>query len=186
MRSALPPSEQQHLSRLALQHLYNAFMFLRSQHIAFYFASKGEIDPILLFQKATQMGKHCYFPILHPIEKNRMLFGSYVVGDSLKKNVYDIFEPDLNHAQLINPALLDIVITPLIAFDDAGNRLGMGGGFYDRTFSFLNHKMHTKPTLIGLAYEFQRVASLKTESWDVCLDLVVTEKQVYDFRANHK
>jgi 5-formyltetrahydrofolate cyclo-ligase len=69
---------------------------------------------------------------------------------------------------------------PLVAFDPSGNRLGMGGGFYDRTFSYLrNRKFWTKPLLIGIAYEFQRLDSLTPSPWDVPLQAIATEKSLH-------
>jgi 5-formyltetrahydrofolate cyclo-ligase len=77
---------------------------------------------------------------------------------------------------------LDLILTPLVAFDDQGNRLGMGGGFYDRTLAYLGRRKHwKKPRLIGTAHAFQQVARLPHESWDVPLHGVVTEKALLSF-----
>jgi len=74
-------------------------------------------------------------------------------------------------------AALDIALVPLVAFDDYGRRLGMGGGYYDRTFAYLRHREHwRRPKLIGVAFEFQRVAELPAQPWDVPLDGIITEK----------
>jgi 5-formyltetrahydrofolate cyclo-ligase len=83
------------------------------------------------------------------------LFSIYEPDDVLKKNRFGILEPEINFKKIIPAWALDIVFTPLIAFDSEGNRLGMGGGFYDRTFSFLHNSKRSHPHLIGLAYEFQ-------------------------------
>ena len=75
---------------------------------------------------------------------------------------------------------LDLILAPLVGFDTHGNRLGMGGGYYDRTFAYLKHRLHwQKPRLIGLAYELQRVADLANHAWDVPLQSVVTEQHIY-------
>ena len=74
---------------------------------------------------------------------------------------------------------LDLVLVPLVAFDDRGNRLGMGGGYYDQTFAFLSQRQHyRRPTLLGVAYEFQRLVALPVQAWDIPLDGVATEKRV--------
>jgi 5-formyltetrahydrofolate cyclo-ligase len=95
------------------------------------------------------------------------------------ENRFKIPEPRFEKNRLIAPELLDLVITPLLAFDGKGHRIGMGAGFYDRTFSFLNRSPRpSKPLLCGLAYAFQQVADTEPEGWDVSLDYVVTEEGV--------
>ncbi len=73
----------------------------------------------------------------------------------------------------------DVVLTPLVAFDKKGHRLGQGGGFYDRA---LSARVGNKPVAIGIAHSFQEVESVPVESWDVPLDAVVTEEAVTEFR----
>jgi 5-formyltetrahydrofolate cyclo-ligase len=69
---------------------------------------------------------------------------------------------------------------PLVGFDASGNRMGMGGGYYDRTFSFKSLKKGLRgPTLIGLAHEIQRVEELPVESWDIPLTAIVTDQKSY-------
>jgi 5-formyltetrahydrofolate cyclo-ligase len=69
---------------------------------------------------------------------------------------------------------------PLVAFDEQGNRLGMGGGFYDRTLAYLKYRQHRrKPVLAGLAHEIQKIGQLTTQSWDIPLDCIITENKLY-------
>jgi 5-formyltetrahydrofolate cyclo-ligase len=70
---------------------------------------------------------------------------------------------------------LDVVLLPLVAFDRRGNRLGMGGGFYDRTFAPRGRGRVSAPRLIGLAHGFQQVAELVDQPWDVPLRGVLTD-----------
>ena len=101
-------------------------------------------------------------------------------GDRLVRNRFGIPEPSLRQHRIALPWALDVILVPLVGFDSACRRLGMGGGFYDRTLGFLRHRTHwRRPTLIGLAHECQRVAELEAQPWDVPLDMVVTEKRVY-------
>ena len=75
---------------------------------------------------------------------------------------------------------LDLVLVPLVGFDPQGNRLGMGGGFYDRTFAYRGRRKHTsRPCLIGLAHECQRVEHLPCAGWDIPLDGVITDCRRY-------
>ena len=74
--------------------------------------------------------------------------------------------------------MLDLVLMPLVAFDKAGNRLGMGKGYYDRSLKILNHrKAWRRPRLTGIAYEFQRVDKIDNEPWDIPLQFALTDKQ---------
>jgi 5-formyltetrahydrofolate cyclo-ligase len=75
---------------------------------------------------------------------------------------------------------LDLVLTPLVAFDAQGHRLGMGGGFYDRSFAYLlRHSRWLRPRLIGLAYDFQRQTRLPHQPWDVPLHAIATDHRLY-------
>lgn len=180
-RSKLSSQQQQDASNRIHQHLLHSLTFLKHKRVAFYFANRGEVDTRKLLSQSVAIGKACYLPILHPIKHNQLWFGRYQRGDPLIKNCYGILEPVPVLSELIHPRNLDIVITPLVAFDLNGNRLGMGGGFYDRTFSFLKTSSRTRPLLIGLAYEFQRVAQIDSFAWDVPLSAVFTEEQIYIF-----
>ena len=102
----------------------------------------------------------------------------YHAETKLIENRYKILEPKYNKEYEMQASQLDCVFVPLLAFDKIGNRLGMGAGFYDATFAFTQQKQHTIQ-LIGLAYEFQHVDSLVPESWDVPLNAIITEKQIY-------
>ena len=97
------------------------------------------------------------------------------------KNRYGIPEPaHPNKARNFPLRSLDLVLMPLVGFDTQGNRLGMGGGYYDRSFAFLHRHSHwRKPHLMGTAYEFQRLSKLDAQPWDVPLDAIVTEANLY-------
>lgn len=95
-------------------------------------------------------------------------------------NRFGILEPDIQHNRIMHPRSLDIVIVPLVAFDVQRNRLGMGGGYYDRTFEASRVRSEWKrPRLIGVAHELQKQKLLATRSWDISLDAVITEEGLY-------
>jgi 5-formyltetrahydrofolate cyclo-ligase len=157
-------------------------LVLNSRHIAVYLPSDGEIDPQPLIQYLRSLGKHLYLPVLVSFSARRLWFSPYSPGDRLVLNRYGIPEPERVHHRRIKPVALDLVLTPLVGFDDRGHRLGMGGGYYDRAFGFLNsRKRWKKPRLMGLAYELQRSRTLTAAPWDVNLDAVATERAVYHF-----
>ncbi len=180
-RSALSAREIADHSQQACTHIANSDIWHSSQHIAFYIAQKGEMNPDPLRQLATQQGKTCYLPALAGSQHNELVLVRYTAKDPLPLNRYRIPEPEQDPLKIIEPSKLDLVIVPLVAYDLYGSRLGMGLGFYDRTFAFLNHtKRPHHPLLIGLAYTFQQEDHLPRADWDVPLDWIATETNLID------
>ncbi len=109
-----------------------------------------------------------------------MAFAPYEKKTCLRKNSFGILEPVYQKKQLKTARQLDLVLAPLVAFDPQGNRLGMGGGFYDRALSHLRaHGRRTRkhhPLFIGIAHELQQVDSLQVQSWDIPLHAIITER----------
>ena len=150
-------------------------LFARSQRIAAYVGSKGEIDPMPLLHIAHAMGKQCFLPILHPFRKGRLWFAPWKPDSPMLLNSFNIPEPAFTPSQCCKPQFLELVLTPLLGFDAHCHRLGMGGGYYDRTFSFRRFRRRWHgPQLIGLAHSFQQTSKLPVNNWDVQLDGVVT------------
>ena len=155
-------------------------VFLRSRHIVCYFPNDGELDPTPLMQIAWSMSKVCYLPVLDALHPARLWFTPYYPDGKLVPNRFGIPEPLAVARRKVQPWRLDLILVPLVAFDDHGNRLGMGKGFYDRTLSFLHRRQHwKKPRLLGIAYDFQRVANLPVDPWDVPLYGIATETGFY-------
>jgi 5-formyltetrahydrofolate cyclo-ligase len=147
--------------------------FRRARRIAFYLTYGGEIDPQPALELATALGKTCYLPVLHPLGHNRLYFVRHDAGEPLILNRFGIPEPRLRRPTPIWS--LDLIFVPLVAFDAAGNRLGQGAGFYDRSLACLRGRPAKRPLLIGLAHGFQQVPQLHPTSWDVPLHGVATE-----------
>lgn len=174
---------EQEDAAVALHHaLAGQRFFASARRLAFYLASDGEIDPSLLLAAALARGQHCFLPLLHPLRTGRLLFVRYRKGDTLRRNRWGILEPRLSARHLVSARTLDVVLVPLVGFDAQGNRLGMGKGFYDRTFSFRASARRRRPLLVGLAHECQRVETLRSETWDVRLDRIVTDERSYQPR----
>lgn len=183
-RRALSPEQQHHHARELASHLTHSKLFRPSQHIACYLANDGEMDLQPVIERIWSMGKQCYLPILSEGKEKRMWFAPYSADDILKTNRYGIAEPDCHADDWIEPHQLDLVLMPLVGFDDQGNRLGMGGGYYDRSFAYLTHPHSIKkPHLLGIAHQLQQVESLPFESWDVPMSAVATEVGLQYFKS---
>ena len=134
----------------------------------------------MLLRAAQRRGKATYLPVLSAWPRTKMVFQRVRPGEKLQPNRFRILEPRVNIGQQRNIWALDLVLLPLVGFDDGGGRLGMGGGFYDRSLAYLaRRKSWRKPTLLGLAHECQKVEQLTQASWDVPLAGTVTDKQWY-------
>lgn len=177
-RRRLSKHEQSVAAKLLARQIQSHPLFLRSKSIAIYLANDGEIDPAQIVKLAWRQRKHCFLPVLHPIRHNRLWFFSYTQKTRLRQNIFDIAEPALRNTVRRPPWSISLIFMPLVAFDKQGGRLGMGGGFYDRTFAFAKDGSRTV-RLCGLAHDFQCTAALPIETWDIPLDGIFTEKHFY-------
>jgi 5-formyltetrahydrofolate cyclo-ligase len=176
--------QQQQAASLLTTHLATSPIFQNSQHIAFYLPNEGEMDITPLIPLAWTQHKHCYLPVLGLRNSRKMWFAPYEAETQLINNRFGIPEPQHKHSdRLFKAQSLDLILMPLVAFDRRGNRLGMGGGFYDRTLQFLLHRSSwKKPRLIGTAYAFQEVPQLENKAWDVPLQGIATEDGLQLFK----
>lgn len=155
--------------------------FQAAKTIGGFLAFDGEADPLPLMTWADQIQRQVFVPVIIG-KQEPLVFSPWHPEVPMKLNRFGIAEPDVPADQWIMPQELDVVITPLVAFDENCHRLGVGGGFYDRSFAFLNslEPDRQRPKMIGFAFELQRVARITRQPWDVTLDAVVTERRVYD------
>lgn len=180
-RRELDPGQQSEISLALCSQIANAPLFRYSTHIACYLPNDGEIDLRPLIERALDMGKRCYLPVLSPLYHNRLWFAPYHRKSRIVYNRFGIPEPVTEWGKMRKPWSLDLILMPLVAFDTDGNRLGMGGGYYDRTLAYLTRRRHwRKPRLLGTAYDFQRVESLPHEAWDIPLQGIATESGIIE------
>ena len=150
--------------------------FQAAQHIAVYFAVNGEIGLTPVIDRALKQGKQVYLPNL---DQKSLRFSPYDHAQKMRINRFKLPEPDVTDDEMLEARDLDLVLAPLVVFDANRNRIGMGGGFYDRSFAFRKDSANKTPVLIGVAHELQKVAQLVPEDWDVQLDKVVTDQAIY-------
>lgn len=167
-------------SKNAAKLLSQSDYFQTAQHIACYMALPNEFDCQRIIETIWQANKKCYLPVIS--QTKELVFIHYKRNDALILNQYHIPEPVKNKPFLAKD--LDLVIIPLVGFDRLGNRIGMGAGFYDRTFAFLKTQSHQSCRLIGLGYTFQEVNELPIEEWDIPLDGILTEHKLLFFKRD--
>src|SRR5471030_1539089 len=129
-RRALSPSQQRQAARGLYRQLAQHPLFRRARHVSLYLPMDGEIDPRLLLRAAQRRGKATYLPVLSAWPRTKMVFQRIRPGEKLKPNRFRILEPQANLGRQRKVWALDLVLLPLVGFDDVGGRLGMGGGFY--------------------------------------------------------
>jgi 5-formyltetrahydrofolate cyclo-ligase len=170
-RRALPAKAALDAGEAVARQLEGIPRWASAQRVAVYQAADGEVDTRPICQRCLNLGKQLLLPVIMP--DKHLEFAEWKRGAALQANRFGIPEPppDAPRCPVNN---LDVVFLPLVGWDRNGNRLGMGGGFYDRTLAEA-----TAPLLIGLAYGIQQVAALPAHDWDVRMDFVITEAGVF-------
>lgn len=179
-RRSLTPLQQKIAAKNLYKQVIHHPLFRKAQHIGLYLANDGEIDPNLLLKAAQRYKKTIYLPILQRWPKFAMAFQRITPETRWTLNRFNIKQPVANFSHQVKPVKLDLILMPLVGFDEYGGRLGMGGGFYDRYLSYLkNRKSWHKPYLLGLAHECQKVDKLQLNSWDIPVHAIVTDHRWY-------
>lgn len=136
--------------------------------ISAYLADDGELDPAVIVRRALALGCEVHMPVITSLRRRQMRFEPWPPG------------PRRAGAEGDSAHWFDLVLTPLVGFDDSGNRIGRGAGFYDRHFAFLRHRRTwRRPLMLGLAFELQRVERLPARLHDVPLWGIVTEREIH-------
>lgn len=149
-----------------------------ANNVACYLANDGEVSPSKIINYCRQHNKRVLLPVLHPFTKGHLLFVDYQLDSPMRANRYGIQQPIVTTANLCPLEKIDLIMAPLVAFDLKGNRLGMGGGYYDRTLApILRDTLATK--LIGLAHNCQQAPELPTDGWDIPLQGIVTPERFF-------
>ena len=184
-RSALSTSQRKRAARALVSQLLHVPQILKAKRLISYVPVRGEISAEELLKHTR--AESIYIPQITDYAAGQMRFCladdrqlknlSTLSRQQLKLNQFKIPEPTVNNLGL-PPRLADVVFVPLVAFDLAGNRIGMGAGFYDRAFAFRKWHITTrKPLLVGLAHAFQQVDAIAKQPWDVPLDVIITPEQ---------
>jgi 5-formyltetrahydrofolate cyclo-ligase len=183
-RKVLTPTFQKQAAEALLLILKNDIVVKEAKHIALYLANNGELDLQPFIHWCWQQNKHIYLPVVHPFSKGHLLFLRYENNSTMVLNRYNIEEPKLDVRDIKPIQQLDIIVTPLVAFDSTGARIGMGGGYYDRTLAkwyehYLQNKEFTqdkqyRPSIMGVAHDCQQITKVPHEAWDIPLPKIIT------------
>jgi len=174
-RQRIPTSYRRRAERRLRAEALLAVRRLRTQRVAAYLDADGEVPTGALIAALRDHGVTPYLPAL-PRRERRMVFRRYDADTPLRPNRYGVPEPVPGATPAVPARALDVVLVPLVAFDPAGRRLGMGGGYYDATLAFLRHHPWHPPRVLGLAFASQQVPVLPSEDWDLPLAGVITER----------
>jgi 5-formyltetrahydrofolate cyclo-ligase len=188
-RSQLRKEVRQHRNALSVAQQHNAAISLtgrlsshvkiqQAKRISVYLTNDGELSTTDFIDWCWQNNKEVYLPVVHPFSPGNLLFLHYQQDTKLVANIYGILEPKLDVTKVCPLEQLDVICTPLVAFDNSGARLGMGGGFYDRS---LARWQQTKLYPLGLAHDCQQVEKVPIESWDIPLPEIITPNKNYRF-----
>ncbi|MCU5774586.1 5-formyltetrahydrofolate cyclo-ligase [Erwiniaceae bacterium BAC15a-03b] len=178
LRQGLSDQQQQQAAEQAAERALNFAPIQQANTVALFLSVDGELNTRPLIAKLWQQKKQVYLPVLHPFARGQLLFMHYDATTPLQPNRLRIPEPPLNILNLLPLSELDVVLMPLVAFDPAGHRLGMGGGFYDRT---LQNWRQQRFLPIGLAHDCQLVDELPVAEWDVPLSAMITPSKVWQW-----
>lgn len=170
-RKSLTHEHQTQAAQQAAARMMGFAPVVEAQTVAAFLSFDGELDTRPLIEGLWRAGKKVYLPVLHPFSAGNLLFLRYFPDSDLVLNHFKIHEPALDVRHVLPLNKLDVLITPLVAFDATGQRLGMGGGFYDRTLQ--NWRAHGLFP-VGYAHDCQQVDALPVEEWDIPLPAVIT------------
>jgi len=152
--------------------------FLVDANVAGYWAVGGELPLHVAVSRLRARGQRYLLPVL---AGDTLRFAPLLPNAELRTNRHAIPEPVCAESEMLAPREVDLVLVPLTAFDRSGGRLGMGGGYYDRSFAFLHATpRRTQPLLVGIGYSFQQVDALSTQAHDLPMDFIATEKELID------
>ena len=176
-RLAISAAQRMQTAEVIAQQLIKLPEWMPANYIAGYWASHGEV-PLHIVQMRVQSPKIWCLPILQT--DKTLKFAPWRSGDPLVSNQYGIPEPDISPTSALDATAISIILLPLLAYTRTGTRLGMGGGYYDRSLAF-RAEQASPPLLIGVAYSSQEADLLPTEEWDVKLDMLINEREVLRF-----
>ncbi|RLA47315.1 MAG: 5-formyltetrahydrofolate cyclo-ligase [Gammaproteobacteria bacterium] len=170
-RQSLSVEQQAVAAQAVSRHIAHLPGWRTAQRIALYLAADGEIETTPLSELGRAQRKQLFLPVIQ--DDDSLCFAAWLPDSPLFANRFGIPEPPA-HASRCPAEDLDIIFLPLVGWDLQGGRLGMGGGFYDRTLADI-----AGPLLVGLAHANQQVDCIPREQWDISLNFIVSDAALH-------
>jgi len=181
-RRGLSKAQRHHRSLRLARAAAKTILLRRARSFACFLSADGEVDTHPLIARVRARLGQIWLPCLG---QAKLRFRRFDAATKLRKGEFGMLEPASGRMRDI--LSLDVVFMPLVAFDDQGNRLGMGGGYYDRSLAILRGRCrYRRPLLIGIAFDLQQVAALRTCAWDIPLHGVLTESGLTRFKRRQR
>lgn len=180
-RTDLSEAFQRQAAQQLIEQVLGQTWLKHCSRVAIYHSFGAELDTGPLLSALLDAGKRLCLPVLHPFAKGHLLMLEYTASTPLHLNTYGILEPQLDARRVVPLVELDCIFTPLVGFDDYGNRLGMGGGYYDRTLAGWAQGRYPQLQVCGLAHDCQKAAHIPVQAWDVPLPRIITPTQSWCF-----
>lgn len=149
--------------------------------VAIFKSFAAELDTQATIDALWQQQILTVLPVLHPFNKGQLLFLRYHADTAMRPNKYGISEPVLACHQVVPLQAISHLLMPLVGFDDHGNRLGMGGGYYDRTLASWQQGLLPNLQPIGLAFDQQYNDHIPVEPWDIAIPEIITPSRHWQF-----
>ncbi|MDH3336656.1 MAG: 5-formyltetrahydrofolate cyclo-ligase [Gammaproteobacteria bacterium] len=171
-RRSLSDGYRNRASSRICKRVIHSHEFVSCKSVACYLPSYDEVDTTTIIERAWRAKKRVFAPVIDSGAK--MIFRQLAPDTVLTRNFFGLWEPVSGPVIAANRC--DLVITPVVVFDDDGNRIGMGSGYFDRCFQFLKRRRRwRRPKLVGLAFDCQRVEKIAPNPWDIPVYQVITE-----------
>lgn len=180
-RAELIASKQQEHAECLARQVTSVSWLENCKSVISYAPFNGEISPDLLIESIDP--ERTFLPKIVDYQKCLMTFVAYDFNS--QTNRFGISEPvhRSGENEAIDIADVDLVLMPVVGFDRQGNRLGMGGGYYDRALAEVKDQSR-KPILLGLAHSFQEIPKIESREWDISVDAILTEREYIAINPN--
>ncbi|WP_300410010.1 5-formyltetrahydrofolate cyclo-ligase [Lagierella sp.] len=173
-RDELPFDKKEKMDEQIVKRFKDLKFIEEHENIFSYVSFGSEINVGDILSEILKQKKNLYVPYIDKEDKKMYLCKIEDLSKDLERGYYGIREPKKNLRIPINNDIIDLVISPGVAFTKEKYRIGYGGGYYDRFFASLN----SSPLVVALAYDFQVLPELPIDSYDIPVDMIITEKQI--------
>lgn len=169
----MPDAVREWSSDMIADRVVHSPWFQRAGYIGCYLPTPDEVNTWEIIARAWRMKKRVFVPVIE--KKRKLRFRELTPESEILAASWNLSEP--SDGETVSAEMLDVVITPVVAFDKRNHRIGMGGGYFDSTFAFMRHRSHWhRPRLIGVAFACQQVPEIRPNPWDIRVFTIITEE----------